>query len=308
MDIGGAVLILGAVICFVLALQWGGVSKAWSSSDVIGTLVGAAGLLVAFIILEYYLGHRAAVNTRLLKIKTMAIMMLYNFIISGCFFILLYYLPIYFQVVSGVDAAESGIRSIPLVAGTSIFAIIAGIVISSTGEFQLVSLIGSTLITVGCGLVFTLAIGSGSGEWVGYQILVGIGLGLCMQNAVIVAQAIVEPADLSTASAMALFFQLLGGAIWLAVGQALFTNKLISDLRARPSINAAQVVAAGATELRTLLSGEDLDYAIESYMAGLKDAYAVGIALGGATFVVVVLSVVFDRRRLGIGTATSAVA
>lgn len=181
MDIGGTVLILGAVICFLLALQWGGVSKPWSSSDVIGTLVGAAVLLAAFIVLEIFLGDRAAVNTRLLKIKTMWIMMLYNFIISGCFFVLLYYLPIYFQVVSGVDAAESGIRSIPLVAGASIFAMVAGFLITATGEFQLVSLFGSTLVTVGSGLIFTLAAGSGSGEWIGYQVLVGIGLGLCMQ-------------------------------------------------------------------------------------------------------------------------------
>lgn len=181
MDIGGTALILGAVVCFLLALQWGGVSKPWSSRDVIGTLVGAAVLLIAFIVLESYLGEQAALNPRLLKMKTMSIMMAYNAIISGCFFIFLYYLPIYFQVVSGVDAAESGIRSIPLVAGASIFAMTAGFVITATGEFQLVSLFGSTLVAVGSGLIYTLAVGSSSGEWIGYQVLVGIGLGLCMQ-------------------------------------------------------------------------------------------------------------------------------
>lgn len=308
MDIGGTVLLLGAVICFLLALQWGGVSKAWSSSDVIGTLVGAAVIFTAFVVVEIYLGDRAAVNTRLLKGKTTAITMAFNFILSGSFFVLLYYLPIYFQVVSGVDAAQSGIRSIPLVAGASIFAMVAGFIMTATGEFQLVSLVGTVLVTVASGLIYKLAVGSGSGEWIGYQVMVGIGLGLCMQTAVIVAQAIVDPADLSTASAMALFFQLLGGAIWLSVGQSIFTNKLILDLKKAPSIDAASVVAAGATELRRILSGEDLSYAIDSYMAGLKNAYAIGIALGGATFVLVLSSIVFDRRKLPKGSAAAAAA
>lgn len=306
MDIGGTVLILGAVICFLLALQWGGVTKPWSSSDVIGTLVGAAVLFALFVGLEIYLGDRAAMNTRLLKKKTMAFMMAFNFIMSGVFFILLYYLPIYFQVVSGVDAAESGIRSIPLVAGASIFAMVAGFVITTTGDFQLVTLFGTVLATVGSGLIFTLAVGSGSGEWIGYQVLVGIGLGLCMQTAVIVAQAIVDPADLSTASALALFFQLLGGAVWLSVGQSIFTNKLILNLHKEASIDVGAVVAAGATELRKVLSGQDLTYAVNSYMAGLKDAYAVGIALAGTTFILMVSSIIFDRRRLGKGSAVAA--
>lgn len=107
---------------------------------------------------------------------------------------------------------------------------------------------------------------------------------------------------------MALFFQLLGGAIWLSVGQSLFTNKLILDLNKVQTINSAQLIAAGATELRRLLSGDELRYAVDSYMAGLKDAYAVAIALGGATFVVVSLSIVFDRRRLGKGKAAVAAA
>ncbi|KAK4503482.1 hypothetical protein PRZ48_004397 [Zasmidium cellare] len=308
LDIGGTVLILGAIICFLLALQWGGVTKPWSSSDVIGTLVGAAVLLGAFVGVEIYLGDRAAMNIRLLKGKTMATMMLFNFIMSGSFFILLYYLPIYFQVVSGVDAAESGIRSIPLVAGASIFAIVAGIIMTGTGEFQLVSLVGSIMVAVGGGLVYTLEVGSGSGEWIGYQVLVGIGLGLTMQTAVIVAQAVSAPADLSTASAMALFFQLLGGAIWLSVGQSIFTNQLVLDLKKAPSIDPGAVVAAGATELRKVLSGQDLSYAIDSYMAGLKNAYAVDIALGGAAVVLVVWSLVFDRRRLNKASAVAAAA
>lgn len=94
----------------------------------------------------------------------------------------------------------------------------------------------------------------------------------------------------------------------MSVGQSLFTNKLILQLSKSNTINAATIIAAGATELRKVLSGADLTYAVESYMAGLKDAYALIVALGSASVVVVIFGIVFDRRRLGKGNAAVAAA
>lgn len=172
---------LGAVISFLLALQWGGVTKLWSSGSVIGTLVTAAVLLVVFIVFQYLLAESATVNPRLLKNKSITLLMIFTAIISGGFFILLYYLPIYFQVVAGVSAAQSGIRTIPLVAGASIFAIVAGLIVTATSEYQIVALLGSAFVTAGSGLTYTLNTESSSKEWIGYQVLVGIGCGLTLQ-------------------------------------------------------------------------------------------------------------------------------
>lgn len=44
MDITGFVFITASVLCYLLALQWGGVEKRWSSADVIGTLIGFGAL------------------------------------------------------------------------------------------------------------------------------------------------------------------------------------------------------------------------------------------------------------------------
>jgi MFS transporter, DHA2 family, glioxin efflux transporter len=87
MDILGVFTFLGALICFLLAMQWGGVTKLWGSSDVVGTLVGSAAIGLAFIALEYRLGERAAVNGRLLKSKTIAFQMAYQTLVSGTFFV-----------------------------------------------------------------------------------------------------------------------------------------------------------------------------------------------------------------------------
>lgn len=206
MDFLGAFLLLRAVICFLLAMQWGGVSKPWSSSDMIGTLVGAAIILIVFIVVEVYLGERAALNTRLLRMKSIGYLMFHQSTPTSCFFILLYYLPIYFQAVSEVNSVQSGIRNIPLIASSSVFSIVTGVITSTTGEYQATLVIGNGLTAVGCGLIYTLNANSSSGAWIGYQVLVGISLGLSVQLAGIVCQSVVDPADLATASAIALFF------------------------------------------------------------------------------------------------------
>ncbi len=63
----GTVLLLSSLICFILAMQWGGISKDWDSSTVIGLIVGWFVMSVLFAINEWYQGDRALVVFRILK-------------------------------------------------------------------------------------------------------------------------------------------------------------------------------------------------------------------------------------------------
>jgi hypothetical protein len=103
---------MGATVCCILALQWGGVTKSWNDSTVIGTLVGFVLITALFIAIQWWNGERAVIVGRLLKNRTVAVGMAYIFFLGGSFFALLYYLPIYFQVVDNVSPAESGIRNL----------------------------------------------------------------------------------------------------------------------------------------------------------------------------------------------------
>ena len=67
MDLIGTGLILAAVICLLLALEWGGVVKPWNSSDVIGTLIGFGSITVLFGLVEWWQGPRALLLARILK-------------------------------------------------------------------------------------------------------------------------------------------------------------------------------------------------------------------------------------------------
>lgn len=72
MDIQGTVLIVASLVCFVLALEDGGVSHPWNSSVVVGLLVGFVALAVAFSVDQWWQGDRAQIVGRIMKGRTIA--------------------------------------------------------------------------------------------------------------------------------------------------------------------------------------------------------------------------------------------
>lgn len=96
------------------------------------------------------------------------------------------------------------------------------------------------------------------------------------------SQAVVAIQDLSTVSAIILFFQCMGGAIFVQAGQAAFTNKLVREVqRHLPNVSAALVTLTGATELQATFRGKELQVILEAYVAGLQDAFIMLIVLAG---------------------------
>lgn len=204
MDLIGTFIIMAAAICYLLALQWGGVTKQWSSGSVIATLVIFMILVIVFVVAEWWQGDRAVLVGRLLRNRTILIASIYAFFLGGAFFTLLYYIPIYFQAIRDVKAGESGVRNLALILATSIFTIFSGGLITMTGHFVPFLIGGGVLTTIGAGLIFTLGLTSPPSMWIGYQILAGIGIGLSIQVPIIAAQAVVEPIDISSITAMIL--------------------------------------------------------------------------------------------------------
>ncbi|KAL8799492.1 MAG: hypothetical protein Q9182_005860 [Xanthomendoza sp. 2 TL-2023] len=291
MDFLGSFIIMAAVVCAILALQDGGITKPWSDKTVIGLLAGFGSLVVAFGINEWYQGERALVQKRILKMRVIWTGALYVFFNAGGLFLLLYYLPIYFQSVSGVSPSNSGIRNLPTIIGTSIFTIVSGILISTFGHYVPIMIVSSILGTVGTGLLYTLGADAPPSHWIGYQALTGIGLGLGFQVPLAVTQASVEPSDISSASAQILFFRTLGGALFIAAGQTAFENRLIGSLPDNaPGVDAAHVLSVGATALRGSFSGAQLQGVIASYLSGIHLAFALAIAAVGLTLPAAVLA------------------
>lgn len=71
-DFPGIIIMMASLICFFLALERGGIAKAWNSSDVIGTLVGFAVLAILWAAIEQKQRERALVVPRILRQRTIA--------------------------------------------------------------------------------------------------------------------------------------------------------------------------------------------------------------------------------------------
>jgi hypothetical protein len=79
-----------------------------------------------------------------------------------------------------------------------------------------------------------------------------------------------------------MFFQQLGGALFIAVGQAVFQNKLIPAMqKVDPSLSALDITMAGATGLKNLVPVSELPTVLVAYAKSLNATFQVAIAMAG---------------------------
>ena len=295
MDIVGVTLVMGAVISYILALHYGGLMHAWNSSQVIGLLVCFVALVVAFGLWEWCQEDKAMVPFRLLAKRVYSAQFAYGFFFSGAYFLIIYYLPIYFQSVDDVSPEMSGVRNLPLIVAVSISMIASGTYISITGIAAPVMVVGTALGVVASGLFYTFDIGTSKGKWIGYQVLGGFGWGMASQVPIVICQSVASATDLAEVTAILLFCQTVGGAFMVSAAQSAFVNVLLKTLiHSAPHVNPASVVVTGATDLRKAFTPEQLPGVLEAYMRGLKISFAIGLASAGVALVV---NVLFGHRK-----------
>ncbi|KAL8882141.1 MAG: hypothetical protein Q9198_000813, partial [Flavoplaca austrocitrina] len=255
----GICLTMAAIICFILGLQNAGTTLPWTSSEVIGLLVGFGVISMALVIWSIYLGEYAMLTPRLFKKRALWSVCPYQFFFLGDLILILYYLPIYFQSIKGANPIESGVDNVPFVSAVAIFAVLGGIFVSRTGYPTPAMFIGAATATIGCGLLYSLDIDTSVGKWVGYQILTGAAIAFAVMNGLNIVQASVAPEDLPAVTANLFFFQTVGGAFTVSSAQAAFVNQMLAKLSvSAPGVDAQQLIATGASELRNVFTPEEL--------------------------------------------------
>ncbi|THZ73324.1 MFS transporter [Aureobasidium pullulans] len=279
-DPAGTVIFLPMIICLLLALQWGGSTYPWSSGRVIALFVVFGVLLAIFVSIQFYVGEKATIPPRIIKQRTVAASAWFGVSLGAAFFLFVYYLPIWFQAIKGVSATKSGIMSLPLILGVVICSVVAGGLVTTFGFYSPFMIASSILMAIGAGLLTTFKVDTGHAEWIGYQALFGIGVGLGMQQILIAVQTVLPAADIPTGTAIVMFFQTLGGALFISVGQNVFTNKLVSGLKAAvPDLDPAIVLSTGATELKSAIGEQYRDGVLQAYNDALTNSYYVAVAL-----------------------------
>ncbi|CZR61162.1 related to aflatoxin efflux pump AFLT [Phialocephala subalpina] len=281
-DLLGALFLICAIVCLLLALQWGGTTYPWKNSKVWGCLLGFGLLIIIFIAQQFRRGDRATIPPRIFGQRTVLFASLYSCFLSMGLYSHIYYLPFYFQAVKGTTAEGSGIRTIPYLGSVIVSSIVIGGAITALGWYKPFMIFGSAIFVVGAGLIYTLTVDSPVGKWVGYQLVSGFGAGGGVQIPFIAIQVVLSSKDMPTGNAIAIFFNSLGGAISISIAQNIFSNGLKSNLpKYAPDVSAETVINAGATYLRRVVSAADLPGVLTAYMKALQQAYVIPIAVGG---------------------------
>ncbi|KAK3377019.1 putative efflux pump antibiotic resistance protein [Lasiosphaeria ovina] len=306
MDPLGIALAMGGIISFILALQYGGVEHAWGSSIVVGLLVGSIVILAVLFAWELTLaGDYAMLPWQVLGRRAILAPSIFQAFFAGCYFLLLYYLPIYFQSIKGVDAVQSGVDNLALVIAGCLAIVGGGIAVTTSRHATPFMIIGAAVTAVGCGLLYTLDVDTGAGKWIGFQILLGVSVAFPFQNALNIMQAHTDPDDMSVATSILYFFQILGGAFSVSAAQSAFVNRLIATLaETAPNVPPLLVVATGASQLRGVFTGDDLTGVVLAYMSGIRAAFAVAIGMAGVAFL---LAFLLPFKRLPKGSPGDAV-
>ncbi|CAD0016253.1 unnamed protein product [Aureobasidium pullulans] len=287
-DLLGAFLLICAIVCLLLALQWGGTTYPWSNSKVWGCLLGFGLIISIFIALQIKLGDRATLPPRILvKQRTVLSSAAYSTFLAMGMYTHIFYLPFYFQAVKNTSAEGSGIRCIAYLVSNTIASIIVGGTITVIGYYFFFMWFGAAIFTVGAGMLYTLEVHSPASKWIGYQLLAGIGAGAGIQIPFIAVQVVLDEKDMPSGNAIAIFFNSLGGAVSISIAQNIFANTLVKDIiKNVPGLDPAAVISAGATHVREVVSAEQLPGVLSAYSNAVTSAFVVPIATSGIAFFV----------------------
>ena len=275
----GTACFLPSIVCLLLALQWGGSTYAWKSGRIIALLVLFGVLLIAFLAIQAWKPETATVPPRIIGQRSVAAGVWFSLCVGASLMLLVYYLPLWFQAIRGVSAVKSGIMNIPLVLSLVVGSIVAGGSVTATGYYTPFMIASAILMSVGSGLLTTFQQNTGHAKWIGYQTLYGFGVGLGMQQAAMGAQTVLPKGDVPTGVSLMFFAQSLGGALFVSVGQNVFTNRLVTGLAHVSGLDPSVVVRTGATDLRKVVAPKDLGMVLLAYNDALTHAFDAALAV-----------------------------
>ncbi|KAI3395209.1 hypothetical protein diail_1635 [Diaporthe ilicicola] len=289
LDLLGTAILIPAVICLLLGLQWGGTEYSWSNSRIIGLFVGFGLMIIIFIGVQIWKGDEGTLPPRLFKNRNVFCAMMFSAAFGAAFFPLIYYLSLYFQAIQGDTAVEAGIKILPLLISTVLTSVLSGGLISAVGRYNPFALPSMLLFTVGAGMITTFTLDSPLRVWFGYQVLAGLGVGVGFQLGILVVQAVLPQGDIAVATACVQFFQSFGGAIFISVAQTVFQNGLIQGIRRDvPGLDPRIFINSGASQVRQILASMGMEQyttaVLTAYLTGLRHSYYITVACAAAAF------------------------
>lgn len=222
-DWAGAFLVSAAVSVVLLWVTFAGTKYHWVSWQTAAMTGGAALLTVIFILVESRT-REPIIPLRLFRNPTITLTALASLLVGIAMFTGTIFLSQYFQLARNRTPTMSGVMTFPLIAGLALSSTISGQIVTRTGRWKNLLVIGGVLVTVGLGLLGTIRVDTPYWHLAIFMTLLGIGIGMMLQNLVLATQNQVDLKDLGAASSTVTFFRSLGGAVGVAALGATLGN------------------------------------------------------------------------------------
>jgi EmrB/QacA subfamily drug resistance transporter len=275
---GAITLVLGIVPILVVAEQ----GQTWGWGDyksIICYVVGVVGIGL-FILTEALMRESALIPLRLFRNGVFSTVILAGTVVGAAMFGAITLIPQYLQIVRGASPTLSGLEMLPLMVGLMAASIISGQVTSRTGRYKIFPIVGSVFI-IGGSLLFT-QVGADSPIWqpMVYMLIIGFGVGNCLQTLTLAAQNAVDFRDMGVSTAAATFFRQIGGTL----GVAVFLSVLFSTVGGKITSAIQAASRAGGSFVQALHDPAVLHNPVNAPVLGILQGHGTGGLLQDASF------------------------
>jgi MFS family permease len=268
-DFLGAFTLVVTLVLLLLGLNSGGNVVPWTHPLVLVSLPLSLVALCAFVYIEAFVASEPIIPVRLLLNGTVAAACLCNWFCTMVQFMILFYIPIFFQV-KGLSTTAAGARLIPQSVGGSVGSLGCGLIMNRTGKYKALSLSVLACYCIGTGLLCTL--GMDTSDWPAYiyQFLIGLGYG-GMLTVTLLAVISAVPHDHQAVITSATYaFRSTGSTIGVTIASAVYQNILVASLHSR-----FDGQPGAADEIRRIRdSFDELKHLPKGWDAGVKDSFA----------------------------------
>ncbi|MBV7245663.1 MFS transporter [Streptomyces sp. MW-W600-10] len=224
-DWSGAFFISAAVSLLLVWVTFAGDKYDWLSWQTYVMVAGSALLGLIFVFIESR-AKEPIIPLRLFRNRTITLASIASLFVGIAMFAGTVFFSQYFQLARGKSPTMSGVMTIPMIAGLFLSSTVSGQVITKTGRWKAWLVSGGFLVTAGLGLLGTIRYDTPYWHVAIFMFVMGLGIGMMMQNLVLATQNQVAPEDLGSASSVVTFFRSLGGAIGVSALGAVLGNRV----------------------------------------------------------------------------------
>ena len=258
-------------------------------------MVGGSVILLALLVLVESKVPEPIIPLKIISQRTTALAILASVAVGIAMFGSTTFLGQYFQLARGFTPTEAGLLMLPMIAGNLLGSVGSGLLITRFGKWKRYLVIGTILVIIGTALAGIIDHETQMVLVSLFIFILGVGMGLLMQNLVLAVQNTVKVTDVGSASASIAFFRTVGGAIGVSVLGAVLSSSV--SRRVTEELTNAGVPTGGSSTTATL----DLAQLPPQVQEFFRIAYAEGTAdifrIAAVVAVVALVAVLFIKEQ-----------